>query len=283
MVFVALLPVVYGQTTAKPEFTVTGTRFLLPLFDSFNKALSTKGQAGVFKVTSRNPNATVIATATPRDLPAPQAGFKQEVLAEIVYLPVVNSKHPDLETLLSKGLTIHEMKQIFFGKDNRQNIAFESKPKFNVLTRSACAAVSFSHFVNEDVKLLINDYDNIENDSVLLDLIKADTLGISFLDPSNIYDPATGKQKDGIEVIPVDLDVNGKIDDEEEFYDTKEVLIQRLQQHAISLPSGLLAVSYPEHLEENIRPYLEWIKREGGTVIRDYGFLDVEVNRKNKK
>lgn len=266
----AFLLTVQGQTDSSPNFTVTGTRFLLPLFDRFNDALRTDGQPAPFQVTSRNPNASLTATATPQVPPEPKTGYKQEVLAKIVYLPVVNSRHPELKTLLSKGITIEEMKQVFFEKKQR---TADFTPRFNVLSRNACAAVSFSHFMKEDIKFLVNDYSKIENDSLLIDLIKTDTLSISFLDPSNIYDPNTGKVTEGITVIPIDSNLDGRIDDNERFYDTKGELIEHIKTGAIGLPSGLLVVSFPESIDDRFHDYVQWIKTNGDAIIEDYGFL----------
>jgi|SRR5690606_24021371 len=269
----AHLLTVSGQTDSDPTFTVTGTRFLLPLFEKFNEALLTDGQPSPFRITSRNPSASLTATATPQVPPKPKEGYRQEVLAKIVYLPVVNSRHPELKTLLSKGLTVEEIKQIFFGK---KQDALGFSPKFNVLTRNACAAVSFSHFMKEDIKFLVNDHSKIENDSLLLDLIKSDTLSISFLDPSNIYDPLTGKTKEGITVIPIDSNLDGQIDDNERFYETKERLIQHIKTGAIELPSGLFVISFSEDVDERFSDYVKWIKKNGEPVIEDYGFLSVK-------
>lgn len=57
-----------GQEVNK-SYTVTGTRFLLPLFDEFNDTFAKSNLKPIFKVTDRNPKADIVATATPNILP----------------------------------------------------------------------------------------------------------------------------------------------------------------------------------------------------------------------
>ena len=256
---------------AQGKYTVTGTRFLLPLFEQFNEPLKEEGFDKLFEATSRNPKADIIATATPNELPTAKEGYKQIAIAKIVYLPVVNTKHPEIKKLLKKGIHVDELKSIFF-KD-KGDTEFIPNSNFNVLTRSACAAVSFSSFLKEDIKTLVNDYDKIENDSLLIDLVIKDTLGITFLDPSNIYDANTGKIKQGITVLPIDLNNNGTIDSDENFYSERKVLIERLKKDNIELPSGLLTVTISEREHSNFYKYISWFKEKGKTIIENFGFL----------
>lgn len=256
---------------AQGKYTVTGTRFLLPLFEQFNEPLQEEGFDKLFEATSRNPKADITATATPKVLPAAKEGYKQIALAKIVYLPVVNTKHPDIKTLLEKGIRVDELKSIFF-KD-KGDAGFKPNSNFNVLTRSACAAVSFSSFLKEDIKTLVNDYDKIENDSLLIDLVTKDTLAITFLDPSNIYDINTGKIKYGITVLPIDLNNNGTIDSDENFYSDRKVLIERLKKDKIELPSGLLTVTISENENAYFSKYVNWVKEKGDPIIENFGFL----------
>lgn len=256
---------------AQRKYTVTGTRFLLPLFEKFNEPLEQEGFDKLFEITSRNPKADITATATPNVLPTAKEGYKQTALAKIVYLPVINTNHPDIKSLLAKGIRVDELKSIFF-KD-KGDAGFKPNSNFNVLTRRACAAVSFSSFLKEDIKTLVNDYDKIENDSLLIDLVAKDTLGITFLDPSNIYDINTGKIKQGITVLPIDLNNNGTIDSDENFYADRKVLIERLKKDNIELPSGLLTVTILETEKASFSKYVNWVKEKGDLIIENFGFL----------
>lgn len=269
--FIALLGLSSGAYAQNNTYTVTGTRFLLPLFENFNAELSNEGFSKIFEATARNPNADIIATATPNELPAVKDGFSQYAIAKIFYLPVVNKSHPDIQQLLQEGIRISDLKNIFFKKEDVNQ--FNPSTSFNVLTRNACAAVSFSNFLKEDIKHIINDYHKIENDSLLIDLVSKDILGITFLDPSNIYDSKTGEIKSGFAILPIDLNNNGKIDEDENFYTNRDTLIKKLSNSSIDLPSGLLAVTVANQEKEVFVKYVNWIKEKGKHIIENFGFL----------
>jgi phosphate transport system substrate-binding protein len=51
-----------------------------------------------------------------------------------------------------------------------------------------------------------------------------------------VYDLQTRKQKPGVKIVPVDLNGNGKVDSDENFYDTLDQLIQKLESSHVDLP-----------------------------------------------
>lgn len=269
--FILLSGLISNAYAQNSSYTVSGTRFLLPLFEDFNSSLEKEGFSKLFKAIPRNPKADINATATPSELPSVKDGYQQYAIAKIVYIPVVNKNHPEIERLLREGIRVNELKNIFF--KTKSDNQFKPTAQFNVLTRSACAAVSFSSFLKEDVKTIVNDYDKIENDSLLVDLVSKDTLGITFLDPSNIYDVKTGEIKTGFTVLPIDLNNNGVIDEEENFYANRSTLIQKLSTSSIDLPSGLLAITISEKENDLFAKYVQWIKEKGSPIIENFGFL----------
>lgn len=57
-----------------------------------------------------------------------------------------------------------------------------------------------------------------------------DSTGIYYLPTPLIFGPATKKPVNGLSVIPVDLDGNGRINDDARFYDDRATVIQKLEQ-----------------------------------------------------
>lgn len=143
-------------------------------------------------------------------------------VAKDAVLGTINASNPNLKILQERGLTQKELSAIFV--DNKYKTWNEIDPRFtndpiNVYVRSdaAGAAETWAKYFNqrqEDLKGV-----GIFGDPGLAQAVKDNKYAVGFNNINYIYDLKTFKTTPKIAIIPIDINENGQIDDEERFYE----------------------------------------------------------------
>jgi phosphate transport system substrate-binding protein len=115
-----------------------------------------------------------------------------------------------------------------------------------------------------------------------------DSTGISYLPLPLIYDLSSRKLIEGLTVLPVDLDGNGKVNDEEKIYDNLNTVIQKFES---SNPKDLknvpieylhLSVDKSKASPEAVT-FLKWVNENGHNYLNEFGYLKPEANKFEKE
>ena len=151
----------------------------------------------------------------------------------------------------------------------------KSKYVLNVYTRSdACGAGQtwaqyLGNYTQDDLKGTA-----VYGDPGLDEAVKKDRLAIGYSNLNYAYDMASGMQISGIRVIPIDLNRNGRIDADEDFYANKTVLLKAIA--AGVYPS-------PPARDENLvtkgefkgiaKEFVRWILTDGQKYCSEIGYV----------
>jgi phosphate transport system substrate-binding protein len=204
-------------------------------------------------------------------------------------LPVASAKSQFANIYSKKGLTKELIQQVYFhnlfaDKEKEEEV----KAPYTVYTRlqKAGAPMVFArHFGFEQKD--INGKGIAGSDEHLIKALSRDSTGISYLPLSLIYDPETKKPLDGLTVLPVDADGNGKVSDEEKFYSSSTDVIQKLE----SSPAKTLKNIPVEYLHLSIDKktaspdaiaFLKWVNENGHNYLNEFGFLKPEPGKIEK-
>lgn len=148
-------------------------------------------------------------------------------VAKDAVVGTISSNNPNLDKILSRGLTQRELNEIFvvgrIDTWDKIDAQFENRD-LHLYTRSdaAGAAETWAAFFDrsqEDLKGV-----GIFGDPGMAQTIKNDALAIGFNNINYVYDLKTRKLTPGIAVIPIDLNNDGSIDEDERFYDSIDEL-----------------------------------------------------------
>jgi phosphate transport system substrate-binding protein len=205
-------------------------------------------------------------------------------------LPVATAKSSFAKVYTDKGLNGEVIKQVFFHdifseKDKEEKI----KAPFTVYTRLQKAGVpivftKYFGFEQKDIK----GKAIAGADEHLLKALLRDSTGVSYLPLPLIYDQQTKKPVEGLAVLPVDLNGNGRVSDDEKFYADQTTVIQRLEaenpKDIENLPIEYLHLSVDK---ENASPeaiaFLRWVNENGQSYLTEFGFLKPEAKHVNKE
>lgn len=112
-------------------------------------------------------------------------------------------------------------------------------------------------------------------------VIQRDRIGIGFNNMAYAYDITTRKPYHRIAVVPIDLDENGRIDPEEDFYATTTELSMAIAEGKYPSPPAreLFLVSRGKPVRPVILAFLEFILTEGQQFAAEQGYIGLSPER----
>jgi len=193
---------------------------------------------------------------------------------------VMNTSNPSLNEILAVGLKADAANDIWItGKYKTWGQAFNSKSKapIHIYTRSdACGAAEvWAKYLGKKQEDLLGS--GVFGDPGLALAVKKDPVGIGFNNIGYAYDFNTKKQISGIRVVPIDLNKNGKIDPEENFYDSMNDLIDAIAKGKYPSPPArdLYFVTNGKPKNKLVIAFLKWVLADGQKYVNETGYINL--------
>jgi len=193
-------------------------------------------------------------------------------------VPTVNKNNPVLAQLKTNGLKRETYEKIFINETIKtwgQAIGTGATDKINVYTRSdSCGAAEtwaayLGKYKQEDLKNV-----GVNGDPGLAEAVRQDKLGIGYNNINFAYDAITKKPVEGIEIIPLDLNGNGKIDHEENFYGTLDEIVDAIGNDKFPSPPArdlnLVTKGQPTGI---VQDFIKWTLTDGQRYIPEAGYI----------
>jgi len=213
-----------------------------------------------------------------------QGAFFVPVVKDAVF-PMMSDENPVFQKGLSgKGIRKHTFIDLWIkGRDLTwgQIAGNESKHKVHVYTRSdSCgAAETWAQYLGgkqEDLQGI-----GVYGDPGLAEAIRKDPLGIGYNNLNYAYDFKTGLPPNGLRIVPVDLNENGKVDQEEDLK-TKTKAIQAIASGIYpSPPARDLYLLTKENLQGPAKEFIRWILTDGQRYVEEIGYIKITKNQVN--
>ena len=219
-----------------------------------------------------------------------RGAFYIPVVKDAVF-PTMNDRNP----VLRNGLTERGVKKKAFielwidGKDlTWGDIAgISSKNKVHVYTRSdSCgAAETWAQYLGqknqEDLKGI-----GVYGDPGLAEAVRKDPLGMGYNNLSYAYDFKTGLPPQGLRIIPIDVNENGKIDPEEELKTKNQAVHAVAKGIYPSPPARELYLATKGNYKGLTKVFIRWILADGQKYVEEIGYIRLgllQVNDALKK
>jgi phosphate transport system substrate-binding protein len=285
-------PVTTSTTSIKKNqkyVVITGVRFAYPLvqkwIDDYNKEnpdvqiiIESRGSADPAKY-------DILIEAYDKDVELLQ-GREYVYIARYAVLPVANDKSEFAKTYADKGLNRELINQLYFhdifaDKEKQKEI----KTPYTIYTRlqKAGAPVTFAKYFGHEHKEIVGK-SIAGSDEHLLKAVLRDSTSVSYLPLTLAYDHASKKPVEGLSILPVDLNGNGKVNDDEKFYGDLNSVIQQLEDKPLKEINNIpveyihMSVDRTNGSPEAIS-FLRWIIQNGQDDLHEFGYLKPEANR----
>lgn len=200
-----------------------------------------------------------------------------------------NPANPYREQLLASGINRQAFIDIWIsGKATNWRDVFPGakvmgKTDLHVYTRSDAAGApeTWANYLGkkqEDLQGI-----GVYGDPGLAETIRKDPLGIGFNNIGFAYDSKTRKQIDGLLVIPIDVNGNGKLDPGENFYDTVDALTQAIATRTYPWPPAReLYLVTSRQFKGVTKEFVKWILTEGQQFAPEAGYVPLSKESAQK-
>jgi phosphate transport system substrate-binding protein len=193
-------------------------------------------------------------------------------------VPVVSASNPAHEALAARGVDAETFRGIWMAEDVTtwgEVVSEGGGHPVRAYTRSdACgAAQTWARYLGGTQEDLIGI--GVYGDPGLADAVRKDALGIGFNNINYVYDAKTKRPVAGLAVVPIDLDGDGKLSPEEDFYGSRDEIVQAIASGAYPSPPArdLHLVSRGVPGSELVVAFLEWILGDGQAYVPEAGYI----------
>jgi phosphate transport system substrate-binding protein len=199
-------------------------------------------------------------------------------------VPVISTRNPVASDLALTGMNRSLFAGIFIKEDVTTWGATVGKPEIrdtiDVYTRSDSSGAGdiwakyMGNYSQNDLKGT-----GVSGDPGVAEAVKNDPRGIGYNNVNFAYDPVSGKPVDGLMVVPVDLNADGKIDAGENFYRTRNDLLHAINTGAYpSPPSRELNLVAKKSFSGIKKDFVVWILTDGQQYVTANGYIRLPDN-----
>lgn len=201
-------------------------------------------------------------------------------------LPTINSKNPAIDLVKKCGFNQDKFIKLFLNQeiktwDQLLDNEISDNSDINIYTRAdACgAAQMWGAYLGKNQESLMGI--GIYGDPGMADAVKSDIYGIGYNNVIYIYDINSRKKHEGLDVIPIDINNNGMIDDDENFYDTLDDIMKAIETEKYPSPPAreLYFVAKEKPTNKIVIEFLKWIVTDGQAFVKEGGYVQLSEEK----
>ncbi len=192
-------------------------------------------------------------------------------------VPTFNTGNPDAAELLAKGVKRDQFLNIFVTGNikNWKQLAGKVSIPIHIYTRSdaAGAGETWAKYFGKKQEDLLGVA--VYGDPGLATAVKRDPTAIGYNNIAYLYDLNTRKQVAGVHALPIDVNGNGKIDADENFYSTIDELTEAIATGKYPSPParnlGFLFKGKPKKKE--LVEFVKYVLTTGQKFVSENGYI----------
>ncbi len=211
------------------------------------------------------------------DLEIQKGAFPIAVTKDAV-VPVVSAANPVLADIRKKGLKRDAFIGIWLSKDVAtwgHALGTADTTPIHVYTRSdACgAAETWAKYLGKKQEDLVGI--GVYGDPGLGEAARRDPLAIGYNNINFAYDAKTQQPVEGLAIVPIDVNGNGQLDPNEDFYASRKGLVEAIGRGDYPSPPArdLYFVSKGVPEKPLTREFIRWVLTDGQQFVDETGYL----------
>ncbi|MBL7966787.1 MAG: extracellular solute-binding protein [Prolixibacteraceae bacterium] len=196
----------------------------------------------------------------------------------------VSAKNPNIADILANGIDRDAAINIFItgkAKTWGQALGTKSSVPIRVYTRSdACGAgETWAKYLEKKQEDLLGV--GVFGDPGLAQAVTKDPQGIAYNNIGYAYDAKTKQPNPGVKVVPLDINNNGKIDPNENFYNTMDEIVNAIAADKYPSPPArdLYFVTSGKPLKKELVEFIKWSLTEGQKYVLENGYINLSKEK----
>ena len=197
------------------------------------------------------------------------------LFARYAVLPVTTRQSEAQELIGSHRLNAKKLKQLFFVKDELDDEQKESKAEQRLHIITGNSQLSASRLLAAHFKQETANYKGKKiqgDDSFLTTAISRDPLSITVNSLSNVFDLESRHLRQGLSLLPLELDKQGRQVLSEGSLDDIIALLE--QEQYTEIPVGKIGLEY-NHANPILTSFAHWVLQNGTQYVHQYGLLSL--------
>ncbi|MBK8047270.1 MAG: extracellular solute-binding protein [Anaerolineales bacterium] len=196
----------------------------------------------------------------------------------------VNAKNPNLEAILKHGITGESGAGAWISGDTKtwgQLLGTDSTDSVNPYTRSDAsgAAEMWAKFLGAKAQEELKGT-AVNGDPGVAEAVRQDPLSIGFNNVGFAYDPATGKPIDGLAIVPIDINGDGQVTADENFYGTRDEFTAAVAAGKYPFPPArVLYLVTKGAPSPEIVDFYRWVLTDGQQIVQPAGYVQLTEER----
>lgn len=212
-----------------------------------------------------------------------QGSFLVPVTIDSV-LATANAANPYIADLQAVGLTPENGSKVWTSGTAvtwGELLGTDATDAVNAYTRSDAsgAAEMWAKYLGAEVQEDLKGT-AVNGDPGLAEAVRQDTLAIGYNNVGFAYDPATGNPIEGLAIVPLDLNGDGAISDDENFYATRDEFTAAVAEGKYPFPPArVLYLVTKGEPSPAIRDFYQWVLTEGQQFVQPAGYVPLTQER----
>jgi phosphate transport system substrate-binding protein len=212
-----------------------------------------------------------------------QGSFLVPVTIDSV-LATVNAANPHIAPLLAKGLSPESGAAIWTSGTPitwGELLGTDATDPVNPYTRSDAsgAAEMWAKYLGAEVQEELKGT-AVNGDPGLAEAVRQDSLAFGYNNVGFAYDPATGLPIEGLAVVPLDLNGDGAISEDENFYATRDEFTAAVAEGKYPFPPArVLYLVTKGEPSPAIAEFYRWVLTEGQQYVQPAGYVPLTQER----
>jgi len=214
-----------------------------------------------------------------RDLKGPEKerGAYPIAVTKDAVLPTISASNPNINEILQRGIPKESFSKLFIENSvsDWQQLGFSVSSKTHVYTRSdaAGAAESWAKYLGKKQEDLQGV--GVFGDPGLLQAVLKDANAVGYNNIGYVFDLKTKQPLVGVKIIPIDINGNGVLDANENFYSNLDSLLSAISVGKYPSPPArdLFFVTHHKPTNKLLVEFIKWVLTSGQQYVASSGYV----------